>query len=108
MSALPFEPPEREPGESGLRELPEPARLLKARDREPIMWVPAETWHCPFCSQPGGDGAGTTVVWLHGTYPLEGPDGRCRECGQLFVLARQGEAVPTPDEQVRDLERGAE
>lgn len=95
----PFEAPDREPAESGMRELPPLAQLLRSRDLEPIMWVPAETWHCPFCAQPGGDGAGTTVVWLHGAYPLDGPDGRCRECGQKFALARQGEKVPTVEEQ---------
>ena len=89
-------------------ELPAPEDLLKARDRAPVLYVPAQTWLCLYCPTEGGDGAGTTVEWLDG--PHDGPDGRCRECGQSYSLARMGEHVPTPVEQAlgraNDLEKG--
>lgn len=62
-----------------------------------VIWVSAETWHCPFCEPDGGDGAGTTVTWLDGSH--DGPDGRCGKCGVKLVLARAGEHVPDPLEQ---------
>lgn len=60
------------------------------------IWVVAQQWVCPFCTQ-GGEGAYTTVDWL-GRF-AEGPSGRCRTCGIKLRLARMGERVPTPEEQ---------
>ena len=67
------------------RTLPPPDELLKPRDREPIIVVTPQTWHCIKCEPQGRSGAGTTVEWI-GTR-VEGADGRCRECGQKFWLA---------------------
>lgn len=89
-----------EPQESGLRELPEQDKLLLPRDRMPVVLVPPSTWNCWYCEQAGGEGAHTTIVWLSGEH--DGPDGRCTQCGQLYVLANASDRhVPTPDEQVR-------
>ena len=67
------------------RELPEPDKLLKPRDGESILMVPPQTWHCLFCGEPrGGEGAWTTVEWSGPDN--DGPDGRCRECGQKYCL----------------------
>lgn len=41
----------------------------------------------------------TTVVWQG--RDTDGPHGRCSTCGQKFVLARMGEAVPDPLEQMQ-------
>lgn len=82
---MPWEPDTSEPHEGGLRELPEQDKILRIRDRFPIEYVPAETFHCKYCPQPGGDGAGTTVEWMG--VGVDGPDGRCRECGQKYILA---------------------
>lgn len=67
-----------------------------------LIYVTAETWACPFCETPGGDGAFTTVEWLDGIH--DGPDGRCKTCGVKLILARAGERVPDPLEQ---QQRGA-
>lgn len=74
---------------------------LLPRDAAPIIWVPAYTWHCTFCEPNGGEGAGTTVEWLSNAEhaAVRGADGRCRECGQKYELAKYGEAVPKPEEQ---------
>lgn len=68
-----------------LRELPPQSEIEPPRNREPCILVPANTWVCRFCAQPGG---GTTVEWLG----LPGHSGKCRECGQTYCLA----AVSTP------------
>ena len=95
-----WQPPDSDPAESGMREFPPHGEHLKPRDRMPIIVVPATTWHCVFCQADGGEGAGTTVEWLSGTHPMSGPDGRCRECGQKFVLADSLDRhIPTPEEQ---------
>lgn len=71
-----------------LRELPPQDELVKARDHASIVVLPPAGWDCLYCLPPSGsDGAATTVEWL----PTGGPDGaefgRCRECGQKYVLA---------------------
>ncbi len=74
------------------RELAPPDELLKPRDHEPIIAVHPQTWNCRFCD-PEGDRShhATTVEWVGpGT---DGPDGRCRECGQKFCLIA-GATVP--------------
>lgn len=66
------------------RELPPPDQLLKPRDENPLIMVPPQTWHCLFCEPMGPEGSKTTVVWIG---PLvDGPHGRCRDCGQKYVL----------------------
>lgn len=97
--AMVFDAPHHGAFESGMHELQLPQHghhLELPRDRM-VIWVSAETWHCPFCEPDGGDGAGTTVTWLDG--PHDGPDGRCGKCGVKLVLARAGEHVPDPLEQ---------
>lgn len=80
-----------------LQELPDPEHLLKPRDGDPIIYVPASTWTCVYCDVDAGEGAATSVSWIGpGT---DGPDGRCEICGQKYSLARVGESVPTPEEQ---------
>lgn len=83
-----------------VRELPAPDELLLPHDRDPILWVPAQTWHCPLCD-PDDTGAiaSSTVVWLG--FHTEGPHGRCSTCGQKYALARPFEAVPSVLEQQR-------
>ena len=66
-----------------MRELPPPDALLRPRDRERAEYVHASTHHCHHCDPDGPVGAATTVDWL--SRPV-GYDGRCRECGQKFVL----------------------
>lgn len=70
----------------GLRERPPPDKMLKIRDSDPLIVVPPQTWHCLWCD-PGGQGVATTVDWPGPT--TDGPHGRCRECGQKYVLAAE-------------------
>lgn len=81
-----------------MRELPSPDALLLPRDAEPALYAPAEEYGCRFCSQPPSPG--TTVDWLAQKVP-DGVDGRCRECGQKWILARWRESVPSVEEQLR-------
>jgi hypothetical protein len=69
-----------------MRALPAPEPLLRARDAEPIVIVPPQTWHCMFCDPREERGAMTTVEWL--SSKSDGPDGRCRECGQRYAFAQ--------------------
>lgn len=63
------------------------------------IFVSAETWMCPMCEPPdGGDGTFTTVAWIGQS---DGPDGRCSRCGLKLVLAKPGEHVPDPLEQIQ-------
>lgn len=80
------------------RELPGPDDLLRSRDRDPILFVLASTWHCEFCDPGGPHGANTTVAWLGPN--TDGPSGRCRECGQKYQLAATNNPrfVPTTHE----------
>ncbi len=58
--------------------------LNKPRDHESIIMVPPTTWTCILCEPEDREGAGTTVEW---TGPgNDGPDGRCRNCGQKYGL----------------------
>lgn len=99
-AAARWEPPELAPLESGMRELAPQDRLLLPRDRAPVLYVPAATFHCVLCDPDDTRAvAVTTVVWLGAN--TDGPHGRCSTCGQLYELARAGEHVPTPDEQQR-------
>lgn len=75
-----------------MRELPPPDELLLLRDADPILYVPAGTWGCPFCSPDAV--TYTSVVWL-------GPLGRCGTCGQKLELAEPFEHVPAITEQLR-------
>jgi hypothetical protein len=70
-----------------MRELPAPEELLKPRDREPIIYVPPQTWHCLFCQPEGPDGSATSVNWI-GPH-VDGPHGRCVQCGQKYCLAQE-------------------
>lgn len=85
-------------------ELAPPDELLLPRDAEPALYVPAAEYGCRFCAQPPPPG--TTVDWLPQKVP-DGIDGRCRECGQKWILARWREAVPTVEEQLRARGRPA-
>ncbi len=68
-----------------MRELPPEDQLLRARDAEPIVVVPPQTWHCMFCDPQGLVAMRTTVIWLGPD--SDGPDGRCAQCGQKYELA---------------------
>ena len=68
-----------------MRELPPEDQILRARDAEPIVVVPPQTWHCMFCDPQGPLGTRTTVIWLGPN--TDGPHGRCSECGQKYALA---------------------
>ena len=68
-----------------MHELGPPDDLLKRRDRDPILYVPAATFHCRFCDPTGPQGAYTTVTWMGSN--TAGPSGRCTECGQKYALA---------------------
>jgi hypothetical protein len=81
-----------------VKELPAPEELLRPRDHLTV-WVPAETWHCPWCA---GARSVTTVDWLGRN--AEGPHGRCRDCGVKLRLAPWGESVPSVAEQLRGRE----
>lgn len=84
------------------RELPGPNELLRPRDRDPILYVPAQTWHCVLCDPDDtGPVASSTVVWLGPN--TDGPHGRCASCGQKYELARMGESVPSVSEQQRRI-----
>ena len=39
----------------------------------------------------------TTVEWIGAA---DGPDGRCRDCGAKYRLAKVGDSVPTIEEQL--------
>ena len=81
-----------------MRELPPEDQLLLIRDNAPILYVPAQQWHCPLCDPDDTKAvAVTTVVWLGPN--TDGPHGRCRSCGQKYELVRAGEAVPPIAEQ---------
>ena len=69
-----------------MRELSPQDEIGLSRDAEPIVVVPPYVWHCLFCDPGGGDGANTTVQWV-GHH--DGPDGRCRQCGQKYSLAEE-------------------
>jgi hypothetical protein len=69
-----------------MRELPSQSDLNKPRDHAPIVVVPPQTWNCLFCD-PSHEWRATTVEWVGPN--VDGPDGRCRECGQKYVLARE-------------------
>jgi hypothetical protein len=66
-----------------MRELPPQAELLLPRDHATIIVIPANGWHCLYCVSPAGDGAASSVTWIQGP---DGEFGRCRECGQKYVL----------------------
>ncbi len=66
------------------RELPSQSDLLKPRDAATIIVLPPSGWYCAYCPAPASDGAATTVEWIDGP---DGEFGRCRECGQKYVLA---------------------
>ena len=81
-----------------MRELPDPEHLLRPRDRAPLIYVSAQTYHCVLCDPDDTSSVlTTTVVWLG--VNTEGPHGRCTICGQLYVLSRAGEHVPAPQDQ---------
>lgn len=69
-----------------MRELPAQSELLKERDTATIIVLPESGWYCIWCKNPVDDYLGT-VDWI------VGPDGhefgRCRECGQKYVLNRE-------------------
>ncbi len=67
-----------------MTELPAQGDLNKPRDHKPILMVPPQTWHCILCEPEGGEGAYTTVDWVGPR--VDAADGRCRECGQKYVL----------------------
>ncbi len=68
-----------------MRELPPEDELLRPRDHESILTVPAQTWHCLFCDPDGPTTFRTTVVWMGPN--TTGPHGRCAQCGQKYALA---------------------
>lgn len=68
-----------------MRELPFPDEILKPRDTSPIVFVPPQTWHCLYCQPDGADTSRTTVIWVGPN--VDGPHGRCMECGQKYCLA---------------------
>lgn len=70
-----------------LRPLPRQQDLLLERDDAPIIVVPPNTWHCIFCQPHGATGAATTVQWIGPA--VDGPHGRCSDCGQKYALARE-------------------
>lgn len=90
-----------------MRELPLPSDLLRPRDAAPILYVSAQTWHCPLCDPDDiGAVAASTVVWLGPN--TDGPSGRCSTCGQKYALVRahgdgRSEAVPSIEEQVKGV-----
>lgn len=90
-----------------MRELPPLDRLLLKRDAAPILFVPAQTWHCPLCDPDDiGSVATSTVVWLGPN--TDGPSGRCSTCGQKYELVKahgdgRSEAVPSIEEQLREV-----
>ena len=81
-------------------ELRGPNELNLPRDHAPLVYVTASTWHCIVCDPDDvGAVAVTTVVWLGPN--TDGPSGRCSSCGQKYMLARAGEHVPDPLEQIQ-------
>ena len=83
-----------------VRELPPEDQLLLPRDKAPILYVPAQQWHCAVCDpDDSGPVSTTTVVWLGAN--ADGPHGRCSSCGQKWMLSLPGESVPTVEEQLR-------
>ena len=66
-----------------MKELPPQEDLIKEFDHAGIIMLPPSGWYCTRHEQPLNDVMGT-VDWI------EGPDGkefgRCRDCGQKYVL----------------------
>jgi hypothetical protein len=80
-----------------MREVLPPIRL--PHEKAPILIVESQTWHCGRCDPDSvGPVAGHTVVWRGQNLP--GPMGRCSSCGQHYVVAEPGEAVPSIQEQI--------
>lgn len=82
-------------------------------DHRPALYVPPSSWECTYCPLEGNEdlladndgGCPTTVEWLAVSISV---DGRCRACGQKYILTRAYEAVPSVEEQTRNLPRRAE
>lgn len=66
-----------------MRELPPQGELLKKHDRDSIIVLPPNGWYCVRHEQPLNDYLGT-VDWIEGPNGRE--YGRCRDCGQKYVL----------------------
>jgi len=66
-----------------MRELPDPKELNKERDAAGIIVLPPEGWYCLYCPTELDEYLGT-VEWIDGPDGL--PFGRCRLCGQKYVL----------------------
>lgn len=79
-----------------MKEYPPRDEMLKPRDHLATIWVPAQSWHCLYCTKPE-EGRYVEVTWIGPT--VNGPPGRCPECGQKYALAYPGDRVPPPEEQ---------
>lgn len=68
-----------------LREQPPQSEMLKPRDKARIEVIDAHGWHCHYCEEL--DQPNRTVQWSSVQSSLGVQSlGRCRECGQKYVL----------------------
>jgi len=73
------------PAVAALRELPPQTDMAKPRDRAPIEVLRETQWHCRYCEDL--EHRPLTIQW-HSVMSSVGRQslGRCRECGQQYVV----------------------